>query len=314
MRKTLLLAGTVLLSAALSAQTTLFSDDFESYTADQGIAGQSDSDAWFLWNESNPDFDANVVDTVAFSGTQSVALDQSTTDDIVYLVDETALSSGVYSLNFKMFIPTGQEGYFNCMHLWEYDNTNNYEWAVDVFFGNGSMTWVTGGTEGGALSFNHDEWLDIEVFIDIDNDNAALRLNDTEAVNFQWSLNNSDGSAGSNTWQVVNFFAYGPSEMNGLYYIDDFTVIQDPVTNVSEATQALSVWPNPANDVIQVELPEAQVKTMRLISADGRVISEEQNLSLQGNHVIDVSDLAPGNYFLQVVTNNNVYLNQVVVH
>lgn len=313
MRKTLLLAGAVLCSTVLFAQTTIFSDDFESFTPNEGVAGQSDSDSWFIWNSSNMTFDCNVVDSIAFSGTQSIVLDQTSTDDIVYLADETAISSGVYSVNFKMYIPSGQEGYFNCMHLWEYESTNNYEWAVDAFFGNGTMTWVTGGQEGGALSFNHDEWFDIQVFIDIDNDNAVLRLNGADAVSFQWSLNNADGSPGSNTWQVVNFYAYGPSETNGLYYIDDFIVIEEPSTNVTEASQQLAVWPNPANDVLQIELPEAEVKFMRLISADGRVISEEQNLSLRGIHTLDVRDLAPGNYFLQVMTNDKVYLNQVVV-
>ncbi len=313
MRKILLCLIAVSAMNFSNAQTTLFFDDFEGYTPNEGISGQSDTDPWFLWNVSNDDFDANIVDSIAFSGTQSVVLDQSVTDDIVYLADETAISSGVYSVSFKMYIPTGQEGYFNCMHLWDYETTTNYEWAVDAFFGDGNMTWVVGGQPGGALSFNHDEWFDISVFIDIDNDNAILLLNGEEAVTFQWSLDNADGQSGSNTWQVVNFFAYGPSETNGLYYIDDFTVIQDPATNVREISQELSVWPNPANDAINVELPATEAKLVRLVSADGRIVHEQQNLSLQGIHTIQVNDLAPGNYFLQVMTDKNVFLNQVVI-
>lgn len=314
MRKLLLCSIAVLAMQLSYAQTTLFFDDFEGYTPNEGIAGQSDADPWFVWNVGDPDFDANVVDTIAFSGTQSVVLDQSTTDDIVYLADETALSLGVYTVNFKMYIPTGQEGYFNCMHLWDYESTTNYEWAVDVFFGNGTMTWVVGGQEGGALSFNHDEWFDVSVFIDIDNDNGILLLNGEEAVNFVWSTNNGNGQPGSNTWQTVNFFAYGPSQMNGLYYIDDFTVIQEPASSVDEEMQKLAVWPNPARDLLNLELPETEAQLIRLVGADGRIISEEQNVTLQGIHTMPVSDLAPGNYILQVLTGKRVYVNQIVIN
>ncbi len=316
MKKCLLICGWLSAALVLNAQTVIFSDDFESYTAGTGIAAQGSENGWQLWNANNPGFDALVSTDQANSGDNAIHLLQTTNDDIVFDVG-TPLTSGLYDVKFKMFIESGKEGYFNLMHSWALNSTNMYEWALDVFFGaDGSIQWVTAATPGGIGSFNHDEWFEMQITIDFDNDVAALLHNGNELHNFQWSLNNANGAPGINALKVVNFFAYGPSETNGDYYIDDFEIIQlsEPTIVSERNAQSFRLYPNPANTSLTVDFSDQESRLVRIFGTDGALIEERQ--SEQRNQLqFDTGHLATGLYFIEVIDQNGARTTKrLVVH
>lgn len=313
MKKSLLTIALAMGIFAVQAQTVVFSDDFESYTAGEGITAQGFDSGWKLWNATDADFEALVSDNFASSGDNSVHLLQATGDDIVYDVG-TPLTSGKYDVVFKMYIPAGREGYFNLMHNWDLNSTNQYEWAVDVFFSStGQITWVSGGIQGGAGVFNHDEWFTMQVSVDLDADEGRLYYNGQMMHQFQWSLDNSDGSQGLNQLKVVNFFAYGPSGNNGEYYIDDFELIESTGVSVEEQAEiAVKIWPNPANQVVHIDLTGTYDATLTFYSIDGRVIDRFNTTSSQQAQ-LSVGHLSEGIYFVEVLSGTQRHIQKVVV-
>lgn len=311
MRKTLLFAAFAAFSAQVSAQTVLFEDDFEGYSADQGIAAQGSGNGWQMWANNNPAFDANVSSAFASSGSNSVHLLQTSTDDIVYDFG-TAAMSGKYDIEFKMYIPAGKEGYFNVLHNWSMAMT--YEWAVDVYFSAaGQVTWTSGAADGGSGTFSHNAWTDVKVAVDMDADQGKLYINGTQLHTWQWSLNNANGMAGLNQLRAVNFFAYGPSQTNGEYYIDDFKVTNSTGVSVKEnVANSVTIFPNPANQVVNIDLTGYTNATITLFAMDGRVIDRFQTTS-SALTPIQVSHLTNGIYFVEIVSGKTQLTRRLVV-
>lgn len=72
------------------------------------------------------------------------------------------------------------------------------------------------------------------------------------------------------------------------------------ITIINKA-KAISVFPNPAKDVLNVIYPVTNSKAIvTILSMDGRVVSGKINLLPNANH-IDISGLAPGHYILKCV-------------
>lgn len=313
MKKLLLFASVIAAGPLLTAQTVLFEDDFESYTVGEGIAAQASDVGWQLWTAGQPQMDAMVSDMQASSGTNSIHLLQSAGVDIVYDVG-TPLITGKYDIEFKMYIPAGKEGYFNVMHNWDLNSTNNYEWAADVYFSaNGQVTWTTGFTDGGAVAFDHDTWFDMKVAVDMDADLAKIYYNGEELVAWQWSLNNADGMPGLNQFKVVNFFAYGPSQTNGDYYIDDFKISDTSDVSVTENERAeLTVFPNPAVDNVNIDLSGFSNPTVSIYSIDGRVIDRFQTTS-EARTLYNVANFSKGIYFVEVLSGSQKATKRLVI-
>ena len=90
-----LLAFGAILSA--SAQTVLFEDNFDSYTAGTGVVAQNTN--WAYWSAAAPS-DANVSSDFASSGTNSANINGTATDLVLPIGPFT---SGKYDIKFKMY-------------------------------------------------------------------------------------------------------------------------------------------------------------------------------------------------------------------
>ena len=308
MKKSLLSAICLSVAAVSFGQTTVFQENFDAMTIGSGVVQQSSS--WSFWSAAT-NTDAVVSSDFAFSPANSVFINGQTTDLVLPI---GPFISGKYDVKFKMYIPTGSTGgYFNALHSWT-NSTTSYEWAADVFFdGAGSMSWTLGGTPGGAVIFPLDTWFDIQVTADLDADLGKLYLNGTSVAEWQWSLNNADGTAGTNALAAFDFFGTDANNGEGSYYIDDIQVIESTGIGVSTLnSNELVVYPNPANSRIVVQLPT---------DMDQGVISVYDVL---GNQVmattkfvgskteIDLSELTSGIYFIKTENKNFRLCNQVV--
>ena len=281
-----------------SAQTVLFEDNFDSYTAGSGLVAQNVS--WAYWSSAAPS-DGTVSSDFANSGANSANVN-CTSNDIVLPIGP--FSSGKYDIKFKMYLPAGAGGYFNALHTWSGTSTA-YQWACDVFFdGTGVATWTTGGTQGGAVTVGTDTWFDVQITADMDNDLGRIYLNGVAANEWQWSLNNANGAAGANTLAAVNFYGTNTSNTNGNYYIDDVQVIESTGVSVkpltSEKISKVSVYPNPTNSNFSIEIPESFVGgEISIIDLTGKVVMRDR-ITQSAVKRFDVSNLNDGIYLIRM--------------
>jgi hypothetical protein len=90
--------------------------------------------------------------------------------------------------------------------------------------------------------------------------------------------------------------------------------------NVSEANNSngdLGLYPNPGKNQIQINIfsKSNQYASVSIINSNGQIVLDE-SLSLvpgKNNHQLNVSSLAAGVYFLQVVTKDNSKAVKLVI-
>jgi len=298
----LLAFGTFL---SVSAQTVLFEDNFDSYTVGTGVVAQNTN--WAYWSASAPS-DAEVSSIVASSGANSANINTTLTDLVLPIGPFT---SGKYDIKFKMYIPSPTVsnpalagGYFNALHTWSGSSTA-YEWAGDVFFdGAGVATWTTGGNPGGSVTVGTDVWFDVQVTADLDNDLGRIYFNGVVANEWQWSLNNADGTAGTNAIAAFDFYGTNTAGVSGNYYIDDVQVIESTDVSVkplnSEEITKVSIYPNPTNSNFNIEIPENFVGgEINIIDLTGKVVMKER-ITQSAVKRFDVSKLNDGIYLIRM--------------
>ena len=204
-------------SCVCTTATTLFTDNFDSYSTSGGVSAQSTT--WTTWSGTNTD-DGMISSAYAFSGQNSLEIDGMTTDVVLPI---GPYSSGQYRVAFKMFLTTNG-AYFNLLHLWNSTSTN-YEWGFDAFFDdNGNVTWISEGLTYGTAYVQPFTWFDVAVIVDMDNDFGAFYIDNVLLHSWQWSINNADGTAGSNTLAALDFFGTNSAQGTSLYYVDDVEI------------------------------------------------------------------------------------------
>ncbi|MDD2636162.1 MAG: hypothetical protein PHW82_11785 [Bacteroidales bacterium] len=210
MKKILFLSIVLLCGYFALAQTVLFEDNFDSYTAGDPITTQSTD--WTTWSGATTGGEAALISTAqANSGANSLNIIAN--NDMIYSFGNK--TSGVYQVEFNYFVPTGSEAYFNLEHVF------GVEWAFSCTFASGTMTLANGAATAPTFSYTEDTWLNFDIFIDLGNDLIKLSLGGTELASWTFSTLEGGGS-GTNQLGCMNFF--GPANNN--YYVDDFVYTQ----------------------------------------------------------------------------------------
>jgi len=196
----------ILLIACISygyAQTNLFSDGFETYTAGSKLVQQAPGTNWTTWsNAPGGAEDPIVVNTQANTGSQSVKIAPNN-DLVLKLNDKT---TGRYQIKMFAKIPTGKIGYFNVLQ--DFASSASL-WGMELYFNaNGTGTVNAGAENAATFNYTQGTWIPINIIIDIDDDFATIYLNNTELVSWVWST----GSLGTNSTpklDAIDF--YGPT-------------------------------------------------------------------------------------------------------
>lgn len=223
----------VALTLTTKAQTILYSNDFDSYTAG-GFLGTQAGLPFTTWsNAPGGTEDAVISNAFAFNGANSVFI-QNTADDVILRLGNK--TSGKFNVSFRYYIPTGFGGYFNLQHFEAPGN----QWANEIYFGNNG----NGNLEanGATTNFTHamDTWILIENHVDIDNDTAALFIDGVHIATWPFATQ-AGGGAGAAQLGGVNFYGGAISGQTPRYYFDDvvYTELATPLTpptiNVSVA-------------------------------------------------------------------------------
>ena len=194
---------------------TIYSDDFESYTVGGYLAVQSDD--WTTWtNNPGSAEDAFISDDYALSPTKSVKVDGTT--DLVLIMEN--YTTGAYSIDLNMYIPTGYCGYYNLQKT----NVPGTEWGFQIMFDVTGIASIDGGAAAACtFPFDFDTWMNFEIIVDLDNDLCDFYYDGTLMHSYQWTLG-TFGTPGLLQLGGVNMYAWASAGNNPLYYFDDVTL------------------------------------------------------------------------------------------
>ena len=219
MKKVLLLMVCALMGFALNAQV---SDDFSDYDLGGKIAQQAQAmgrDYWTTWDDAPGTAEDGVVNE-APDGTQAGYWTYGN-DQILKLGQK---DTGVWEVAFKMWIPTGTCGYFNIQANFTGDQDG--DWAIEAYVGCGTSSahnltpgkgaLHAGGSNAATFNFDHDTWINFKLYINLDDDEANISVNDN--VIHSWVYTSGAQSGCPKIIDALNIF---PPIAGAKFYITD---------------------------------------------------------------------------------------------
>jgi hypothetical protein len=197
------------------AGVAIYSDDFESYNVGEYLAVQSAD--WTTWsNAPGGAEDALISDAQALSGSNSVVVEGST--DLVLIMND--YTSGVYSMDLNLFVPTGYCGYWNLQKT----STPGQEWAFQIQFDvTGIATADAGAAAALTFPFSFDTWINMELIVDLDADWCEIWVDGVMLHEYQWTLG-TFGTPGLLQFGGMNLYAWASAGNSPMCYFDDITL------------------------------------------------------------------------------------------
>jgi len=293
-----------LLNTRSNAQITLVQENFDAHTTGSLIA-QTIGPPWTTWSTVVGNTEEAVVSNEqAFSGMNSgkwvsTLATGGPTDVVVDLGDQTG---GVWSIGFRMYIPSGKGGYFNLLHAFA---SADSDWAVEVsFVPEGDIRMLVQGATTLVGNYTHGTWFDVNVMVDLDADNADLSINGALLYSWPFSYDAQSTTGGMLQLAAINFFAYAGGTGQATYYIDDLLVTSVSDIGIEEQEGAIrGLFPNPASDRIEVLLTPGQgTGSWTVRDMVGRAVQRGSFVHRTERASIDLEGLRPGTYLLELRT------------
>lgn len=241
----------MLMFAAISfsvAQTVVFSDNFDSYTAGSHLAASNS--AWTTWsNAPGTAEDGAISTTVAASQPNSLYITGS--NDQVYPFGN--YTTGHYTVAFNYYVPSSGNGaYFNVQHVLL------TEWAFECYFYNNGSGYVEAAGANSNFTFTTNTWFPVLFDINLDADSMYIYINNNLIYSNPFHYQ-SGNTAGTNQLAGINFYAGAPDNASGTYYVDDFIVTEVSAADVGH------IAITPTEDIHStVSLGQSETKTFTL--------------------------------------------------
>jgi hypothetical protein len=225
----LIIAITFLIPKQVLSQTTIFSDNFDSYTVGEQLACQNPSD-WTTWTGSpcSTIEDPLISNTYSESGPNSIVIKPN--NDLLRLYGQ--LSNGICEVGFQIYIPAGKTGYFNSLNRFVLGDPNSEQrWAFECYLKSKGKAILTAGGSDINFTYTYNNWHPVQLIVDLDLDSAQLWFDGNKIQQWQWTKGyNGDGGYPLQL-DATDFF--GPNSTDEMY-IDDFLVTYYPkITSTS---------------------------------------------------------------------------------
>lgn len=302
------------MAGVLNAQSVIFTENFEAYTAGAFLA-ESAGDPWTTWSDAPGGSEDVMISTdQAYSGTNSVEFEGAAAggpgDIVLKLGDRT---TGMYALNWWMYVPTGNGAYFNIQH----DETPGIEWGLDVMFlADGTIETVADDVTNATTTYPHDEWFEVTMVIDLAMMEGVFVVNQNDPISWDFDTQVT-GGAGMNQLGAINFFTYAGGTDVPHFYLDDVSFIDLSNVSVVENTiQDAVLYPNPVKDVLTIEVPTASGNAIvSIVDVTGRTVIEGASFMQQGaiaRTQLDMSGMPQGLYMIRIQDGATESVHRVV--
>ncbi len=311
MKKNYLLGLALLFAITMNSQ--IIDDDLESY--DLGQIGAANTDVWSVWSGTPTDAtaeDLTISDVTTASGDRSGFLGAGPgPQDVMLLLGNQ--TSGTYTLQFNMFIPTGKTGYFNIQG--ETENGGAGDGGMGVFnsfnivFNNTQSASGAPGTAGFyptvtdneatvSWSYPENEWFEVLIFFDVD----LLEFSMTVAGNeIETQFFSADGTLGA-----IDFFAI---DANNEFFIDDVLFVEGTLSTPEFSEDTISAYPNPVVDVLNINT-RTNVSTIEIFDTLGKRVALSNPNSISPS--MDMSTLKSGIYFVTITAEDSSQTIKVI--
>ena len=201
--------------------------DFETYDLEDNVSNQG---FWKGW-DSDPAFDAPITDALAHSGLLSVDVKEEV--DVVREFD--LADSGLWSFSAWQYIPadfeSGGNGNFDGSYfilLNTYQDGGPYNWSVQIQFdSNDNLMKVFHGEGLDQIEIPYivDQWVKIEVIVDLDNDSTQIFYNNNLITEYSWTAGSLGDGGGVAAIAAVDLYAKGSSSIS----YDDMSLVPIPL-------------------------------------------------------------------------------------
>ena len=276
----------------------LICERFDNYEAGDKVA-EKGNECWTTWSKQVGGAADGVV--AELDGNKCAYLSYGN-DQVIKLGGYTA---GSFELEFDVFVPEGNSGYYNILHNFAGGNS---VWAMQGYFhltDDGSTDQVdapghgtihAGGNGVADMTCIYDAWMHLRFVIDINNDLATLYTTFPEAeevkvVEWQWSKDSYDESTKPNRkLDAMNF--YPPTETSA-FYLDNFTLKQ--LSAAAPPTIGFDKELSASADVDDITSVEVTIENTGLAIADYTAwidygVSESGNAVTFVNYDAEVSE------------------------
>jgi hypothetical protein len=186
-------------------------DDFDTYSSGSGLIGQG---GWEGWG-GGTSTDAIITDLYARSAPNSV--DILPTTDVIQQF--SGYNTGLITISAWMYIPgnsTGQQ-YFILLDAYDHVGTTNH-WALQLRFEAGIVE-----SEFDTVTYPtvFDQWAELQVVIDMDNDIMRVSYDGTEFLAKSYTAGTNNDFTGVLNLACLDLFSNGGSEV----YWDDISLV-----------------------------------------------------------------------------------------
>jgi hypothetical protein len=162
---------------------TGFFENWDSYAAGSNVHGQG---GWKGWG-NNPDAGALVSDAQSVSPANSIDIEGPS--DLIH--EFSGYTSGVWVITAQQYIPSDFAGntYFIFENVYSDTDTSVISWSTQVVFRSetGMVENYDGSADPGSLPFMTDQWVELKLVVDLDNDLQTFYYGGTELYSGSWT-------------------------------------------------------------------------------------------------------------------------------
>ena len=144
----------------------------------------------------------------------------------------------------------------------------------------------------------------------------TVALTASGANSYTWSTTETTTTISATPTVTTNYTVTG-TDGNGCMNMDTLSIIVENCTTgmnqLSINNEQLSVYPNPANNILNVVLRQAQDDNATLVITDMMGNTVKQSIMYNSQSLINVADLADGIYNISISTNDGVVNKRLII-
>lgn len=316
--KNLLLISSIVLPSIMFAQTSIISDNFDSYTSGNTVVAQS-AGIWDTWTGGGGTLeDPFVSNTFSSSASNSMNVYNNGVQQFLHdvvLPFPSTYTTGIYEFKMKIYVPSGSGGYFNLGGAWTTGGAG-FQYQAHVYFNTDGSGHIN--SSGFAVfSYSQDVWTDVSLMVDLGTNTYDAFI---DGISIGTGLNLLNGTGGIG---VVDIFAVASTNTSNTveapsnFYVDDVELLDWTSVGVEDLDSDISmtISPNPSNGNFVVNLNNIDKGNYTLTVNDmaGKLISSEVlNVAAATTFNYDLN-LNSGFYFLNITNGNHTVTKKIVI-
>ncbi len=271
------------------APDALICDNFDTY--DLGDADWINASYWAPWPGGT--VVSNVVNDQAFSNSQSLNVGPGGAEDQLLLLGNQ--TTGLWTVDFMMYIPAGANGYYNMQNT---EATG--AWNFDIFFDTGGVgDYQESQASISSFTWPEDTWFQMSHTVDLNNSTVVVELDGVEI---------HSGPYAGDQVGAINFYSIDGTNN---YYLDDVVVDGDPAVGLTEFVEGnFRIYPNPTGGLFTVEGQE-NIEAVVVRNVLGATVAQLQS-NFSNRVELDLTGLNNGLYFVEITVNDVVSVQRLI--